>query len=155
MVDNYTREALAIVVDSGIRGEHVVEAVEAVAAWRGAPRLIRVDNGPEFVSKVLDRWAYERRVTLDFSRPGEPTDNAFVESFNGRLQDECLDTHWFLSRSTVNLPENSHHRWASFPVQGHLVGRPARATRAVSLGTGGIGCCGRSDIGGFRAENPI
>ena len=97
LVDNYTREAPAIVVDSGIRGEHVVEAVEAVAARRGAPCLIRVDNGPEFVSKVLDRWAYERGVTLDFSRPGKPTDNALVESFAGRLRDECLDTHWFLS----------------------------------------------------------
>jgi putative transposase len=97
LVDNFTREALAIVVDGGIRGEHVVQAVEQVAAQRGAPRLIRVDNGPEFVSKVLDRWAYERGVTLDFSRPGKPTDNCFVESFNGRLRDECLNTHWFLS----------------------------------------------------------
>jgi putative transposase len=97
LVDNYTREALAIVVDGGIRGEHVVQAVERIAAHRGAPERIRVDNGPEFVSKVLDRWAYERGVTLDFSRPGKPTDNGFVESFNGRLRDECLDTHWFLS----------------------------------------------------------
>jgi putative transposase len=97
VADLNTREALAIVVDSGIRGEHVVEAVEAVATDRGAPCLIRVVNGPEFVSKVLDRWAYERRVTLDFSRPGKPTDNAVVESFNGRLRDERLDTHWFLS----------------------------------------------------------
>ncbi len=97
LVDNFTREALAIVVDGGIRGEHVARAVEAVAARRGPPQSIRVDHGPEFVSKVLDRWAYERGVTLDFSRPGKPTDNAFVESFNGRFRDECLDTHWFLS----------------------------------------------------------
>jgi putative transposase len=97
LVDNYTREALAIVVDSGIRGEYVVAAVEQVARQRSAPQLIRVDHGPEFVSKVLDRWAYERGVTLDFSRPGKPTDNCFVESFNGRFRDECLDTHWFLS----------------------------------------------------------
>ena len=53
--------------------------------------------GPEFISKALDRWAYENGVTLDFSRPGKPTDNAFVESFNGRLRDECLNAHWFLS----------------------------------------------------------
>ena len=57
----------------------------------------RVDNGPEFVSKALDRWAYANGVALDFSRPGKPTDNAFVESFNGRLLDECLNAHWFLS----------------------------------------------------------
>ena len=97
VVDAFTREALAIDVDQGIRGEQVVEAMARIAAVRGAPRTIRVDNGPEFISKALDRWAYENGVTLDFSRPGKPTDNAFVESFNGRLRDECLNTHWFLS----------------------------------------------------------
>ena len=74
-----------------------VEAMTRITLSRGAPRTIRVDNGPEFISKALDRWAYENGVTLDFSRPGKPTDNAFVESFNGRLRDECLNTHWFLS----------------------------------------------------------
>jgi putative transposase len=68
-----------------------------VALHRGTPQRIRVDNGPEFVSNGLDRWAYENRVTLDFSRPGRPIDNAFVESFNGRLREECLNAHWFLS----------------------------------------------------------
>ena len=68
-----------------------------IAGTRGSPRTIRVDNGPEFISKALDRWAYENSVTLDVSRPGKPTDNAFVESFNGRLRDECLNAHWFLS----------------------------------------------------------
>ena len=97
VVDAYTREALAIEVDRGIKGEQVVEAMTRIAVTRGTPRAIRVDNGPEFVSKALDRWAYENAVTLDFSRPGKPTDNAFVESFNGRFRDECLNTHWFLS----------------------------------------------------------
>ena len=97
MVDAYTREALAIEVDQGIKGEQVVEVMTRLAALRGSPNAIRVDNGPEFVSKVLDRWAYANRATLDFSRPGKPTDNAFVESFNGRLRDECLNAHWFLS----------------------------------------------------------
>ncbi len=97
VVDAYTREALVIEVDSGIKGEQVVEAVSRITAVRGAPKPIRVDNGPEFVSKVLDRWAYENGVTLDFSRPGKPTDNAFIESFNGRLRDECLNANWFLS----------------------------------------------------------
>jgi putative transposase len=97
VVDAYTREALTIDVDQGIRGEQVVDAMARIAGVRGAPRTIRVDNGPEFISKALDRWAYENAVTLDFSRPGKPTDNAFVESFNGRLRDECLNTHWFLS----------------------------------------------------------
>jgi len=97
VVDAYTREALVIEVDSGIKGEQVVEAVSRIMAVRGAPKSIRVDNGPEFVSKALNRWAYENGVALDFSRPGKPTDNAFIESFNGRLRDECLNAHWFLS----------------------------------------------------------
>jgi len=97
VVDAFTREALAIDVDQGIKGEQVVEAMTRITLSRGAPRTIRVDNGPEFISKALDRWAYENGVTLDFSRPGKPTDNAFVQSFNGRLRDECLNTHWFLS----------------------------------------------------------
>jgi len=88
---------LAIEVDQGIRGEQVVEVMTRLALLRGAPTTIRVDNGPEFISKALDRWAYQNAVTLDFSRPGKPTDNAFVESFNGRLRDECLNAHWFLS----------------------------------------------------------
>ena len=61
------------------------------------PQTIRVDNGPEFISRSLDLWAYSSGVKLDFSRPGKPTDNAFIESFNGRLRDECLNQHWFLS----------------------------------------------------------
>ena len=68
-----------------------------ITAERGAPKTIRVDNGPEFISKALDLWAYANGVTLDFSRPGKPTDNAFIESFNGRLRDECLNANWFLS----------------------------------------------------------
>ena len=97
VVDAYTREALAIEVDQGIRGEQVVEVMARLASLRGAPTAIRVDNGPEFVSRALDLWAYANGVTLDFSRPGKPTDNAVVESFNGRLRDECLNAHWFLS----------------------------------------------------------
>jgi putative transposase len=97
VVDAFTREALAIDVDQGINGEQVVDAMTRITLSRGALRTIRVDNGPEFISKALDRWAYENGVTLDFSRPVKPTDNAFVESFNGRLRDECLNTHWFLS----------------------------------------------------------
>ncbi|MET3438812.1 transposase InsO family protein [Sphingomonas sp. 1185] len=70
---------------------------QPLASVRGAPKTIRVDNGPEFISKALDRWAYENGITLDSSRPRKLTDNALVESFNGRLRDECLNSHWFLS----------------------------------------------------------
>ena len=68
-----------------------------VSSERSLPKTIRVDNGPEFISKVLDQWSYLNGVTLDFSRPGKPTDNAFIESFNGRFRQECLNENWFLS----------------------------------------------------------
>jgi transposase InsO family protein len=96
-VSTATREALAIDVDQGIKGEQVVEAMDRIASICGVPRAIRVDNGPEFIAMALDRWAYENGVAPDFSRLGKPTDNAFVGSFNGRFRDECLNTHWFLS----------------------------------------------------------
>ena len=74
----------------------MVRVVERIRAIRGTPNFIKVDHGPEFTSKELDKWAYENKVTLDFS-PGKSTDNAFIESFNGSFRDECLNTNWFLS----------------------------------------------------------
>jgi putative transposase len=97
IVDIFSRECLGIEVDQGIKGNDVVYLLDHVKSLRGAPGHIRCDNGPEFVSKALDKWAYENRVVLDFSRPGKPTDNAFVESFIGSLRDECLNVNWFLS----------------------------------------------------------
>jgi len=97
LIDNYTRESLAIEVDRGITGKQVVDVLERIADRRGLPERIFLDNGPEFISKALDLWAYENGVILDFSRPGKPTDNALIESFNGRLRDECLNVNWFLS----------------------------------------------------------
>jgi putative transposase len=97
VVDNFTRRSLAIEVDSSLRGDQVVNVLDRLLREHGAPKCIRVDNGPEFVSKVLDHWAYRNSVVLDFSRPGKPIDNCYVESFNGRFRDECLNTHWFLS----------------------------------------------------------
>ena len=97
VVDNYTRECLAIEVDQGIGGEKVAGVLGRITMERQTPKTIRVDNGPEFVSKVLDQWAYRNGVKLDFSRPGKPTDNAYVESFNGSLREECLNVNWFLS----------------------------------------------------------
>jgi putative transposase len=75
----------------------VVETLERVGRVYGLPKVIRVDQGTEFVSRDLDLWAYTRGVTLDFSRPGKPTDNAFIESFNGKLRAECLPAQWFMS----------------------------------------------------------
>jgi putative transposase len=95
VVDDYTRECLAIEVDQGIGGEKVGGVLGRITMERRIPKTIRVDHGPEFVSKVLDQWAYRNGVILDFSRPGKPTDNAYIETFNGTLRAECLDTHWF------------------------------------------------------------
>ena len=97
IIDNYTRECLAIEVGATLRGEDVVAALNRIAVIRPLPRFIKADNGSEFISKVLDKWAYENGVEIDFSRPGTPTDNAKNESFNGRLREECLNAHWFLS----------------------------------------------------------
>lgn len=91
VVDLFTRESLAIDVGQSLKGEDVVRVLTAITYERGAPRTIKSDNGSEFISKVMAKWAYERGVELDFSRPGKPTDNANVESFNGRLRQECLN----------------------------------------------------------------
>jgi putative transposase len=90
VIDLYTRESLAIHADARFTSEQVVRVLEEVGRSRGSPSSIRVDNGPEFTGRMLDLWAHPNGVTLDFSRPGKPTDNGFIESFNGRLREECL-----------------------------------------------------------------
>jgi len=98
IVDNYSRLCLGIYPDQGIKGEQVVKVLDRLKEESNAlPKKIRVDNGSEFISKVLDKWAYDNGVILDFSRPGKPTDNAYIESFNRSFRDECLNTNWFLS----------------------------------------------------------
>lgn len=98
LVDNYSRECLEIEVGQSLKGFDVVDVMERIKQATGiVPKRIQVDNGSEFVSKVLDKWAYENNVVLDFSRPGKPTDNPFIESFNGSFRDECLNVNWFLS----------------------------------------------------------
>ena len=97
VVDCCSRESLAIHVGQSLMGDDVVRVLNAIVQVRGQPRTIKTDNGSEFIGKVMDKWAYERVVELDFSRPGRPTDNAMVESFNGRLCQECLNKHWFMS----------------------------------------------------------
>ena len=97
IVDNFTRESLAIKVAASIGGQGVVEVLHRLMKQHRMPKTIRVDNGPEFTSKRLDQWAYLNGVELDFSRPGKPTDNAFIEAFNGRFRQECLNENWFLS----------------------------------------------------------
>ena len=97
IVDNCTRECLAIEVDTSITGLRVQGVLDRLADTRGLPKSITVDNGPEFDGQVLDKWAYRSSVQLSFIRPGKPNENAYIESFNGKFRDECLNEHWFIS----------------------------------------------------------
>lgn len=98
VVDNYSRECLAIYAGQSLKGTDVVYVLNQIKMIRNiVPKKIQTDNGSEFISKEMDRWAYENKVTMHYSRPGKPTDNPFVESFNGSFRDECLNAHWFLS----------------------------------------------------------
>jgi putative transposase len=97
LVDDGTRESPMLLVDRSLPAERLVEALEVLRLVRGAPAAIVCDNGPEFVSQALDRWASDHGVVLDFIRPGRPIENCFIESFNGRLRDECLNLHHFPS----------------------------------------------------------
>jgi putative transposase len=96
IVDDFSREALAIVVDTSLPGTRVVRVLEELAETRGLPALIIIDNGPEFAGQALDEWAYRRGVHLHFITPGKPVENAYIESFNGKFRDECLNEHWFM-----------------------------------------------------------
>ena len=97
VVDDFTRACLAIEVDTSIGGRRVVEVLQRLVETRGKPTVLITDNGPEFVGRALDAWAYAQGIRLHFIDPGKPNQNAYVESFNGRFRDECLNEHWFLS----------------------------------------------------------
>jgi len=95
VVDVFTRECLAIEPGQKLGAAEVVNTLSTITASRRAPGRIYCDNGSEFAGRLVDLWAYGNKVTMEFSRPGKPTDNAFIESFNGSLRDECLNMHWF------------------------------------------------------------
>ena len=97
VVDDFTRECLVMHVRVSITGYDVVRGITAVVRFRGPPLAIITDNAPEFVNKALDLWTHETRISHLFIRPGKPVENAYIESFNGRLRDECLNLHWFQS----------------------------------------------------------
>lgn len=109
LVDDCTREALAIEVASGLPALRVIQVLERVAAYRTTlPASIVCDNGPEFAGRALDQWAHARGVALVFIRPGKPVENAYVESFNGKLRDECLNAEWF---RTLAEAQQTIERW--------------------------------------------
>jgi putative transposase len=97
IVDVYTKKCHRIEVDTSINGVRVCRVLDEVGEREGLPEVIMIDNGPEFAGKALDEWAYRNGVKLQFIRPGKPVENAYIESFNGRLRDECLNEHWFIN----------------------------------------------------------
>jgi len=103
-VDVFTREGLAIEGGQSLKGEDGVGVWNRIRQDRGVPKMLYCDDGAEFTSQIMDLWAYQNGVQIDFSRPGKPTDNAHVESFNGTFRAECLDAHWFTS---LQAAENS------------------------------------------------
>jgi putative transposase len=95
LVDNFSRVSPALEVDFSLTGQRVVEVLERLKLTHSLPQVLHCDNGSEFISKAVGDWAHRNNVKLDFSRPAKPTDNPFIESFNGKLRQECLDQHWF------------------------------------------------------------
>lgn len=103
VLDERTRECLVIEIDTSLPGARVITVLERLVAERGAPEVVVIDNGPEFAGRALDQWAYQRGIKLHFIAPGKPAQNAYVESFNGKLRDECLNAHWFGTLADARL----------------------------------------------------
>lgn len=114
VVDDYTRECLAIEVDTSLGGARVVRVLERIAAERGRPRQIRTDNGPEFAGRALDQWCFAQKIEQHFIQPGKPMQNGYVESFNGKFRDECLNESWFITlpdaRATIEQWRQFYNR---------------------------------------------
>jgi putative transposase len=102
-VDDFHRECLAAEVDTSIPGTRVVRVLERLRERRGVPQILVMDNGPEFAGRALEVWAYEQGVRLHFIEPGKPVQNAFIESFNGKMQDECLNGEIFYSLKKAQI----------------------------------------------------
>ena len=103
IVDDFTRECPAIEVDTSLPGLRVTRLLDGLAQTRGLPEIIVMDNGPEFAGKALDAWAYQHGVQLHFIRPGKPVENAYIESFNGKFRDECLNENWFIDLGDARI----------------------------------------------------
>ena len=127
VVDTFTRPSPAIDERKNYRGSDVVETLERVAVEIGYPKTIRLDYGTEFVSKELDLWAFVKGVTLDFSRPGKPTDNAFIESLNGKFGPECLNANWLLSLDDVRRKCEAWRKYYNCAIGTKVPKEPNRA----------------------------
>ena len=125
MVDVFTRECLAIEPGQSLGGAEVVNVLRRITVVRRAPKRIYCDNGSEFSGRLVDLWAYANGVVMEFSRPGKPTDNAYIESFNGTLRDECLNVHWF---DDFTDAQTKLHAWR----QAYNETRPHRSLNELS-----------------------
>ena len=137
ILDEYTRECLAIETDSSIGGLRVVRVLERLKDLRGLPEAIRLDNGPEFTSKAMDDWAYKNGVKLSFIAPGKPTQNAFIESFNGKFREECLNESWFNTleeaREIIEAWRNNYNGFRPHSSLGRLTPLAFAARAAVKV----------------------
>jgi putative transposase len=135
IVDDFTRECVAIEVDRSLPGLRVTRVLDRLHAAVGLPQTIVVDNGPEFAGRTLDAWAYARGVTLRFIRPGKPIENAYVESFNGKFRDECLNEHWFVSLADAKATiEAWRIDYNTVRPHSSLAGRTPDQFAAISVG---------------------
>lgn len=136
IVDQYSRECVAVEADFSLTGGKVVACLEGLKKLRGLPKSITVDNGPEFISKALDAWAYRNGVKLQFIRPGKPVENAFIESFNGRLRDEFLNVETFATLEEVRVKlEAWKYDYNTARPHGSIDGKtPLEYAKQVNLG---------------------
>jgi putative transposase len=135
IVDDFTRECVAIEVDRSLPGLRVARVLDRLHATVGLPQTIVMDNGPEFAGRALDAWAYARGVTLRFIRPGKPIENAYVESFNGKFRDECLNEHWFVSLADAKaVIEDWRIDYNTVRPHSSLAGRTPAHFAAISVG---------------------
>ena len=136
LVDEFTRECLAIEVDTSLSGQRVRRVLDNVVGKRGRPETIVVDNGPEFRGRAVGAWSELQRVRLHFIEPGKPTQNAFIESFNGRLREECLNANWFLSladaRRKIASWQRDYNEERPHSSLGYLPPQVFAATQVVS-----------------------
>jgi putative transposase len=141
ITDDYSREAPAIEVDTSLGGVRVVRVLDRLKVERGLPRQIRSDNGPEFVSKAVEQWAYENGVNWHFIEPGKPIENAYVESFNARFRDECLNENWFTgladARQKIEAWRQDYNRQRPHSSLGYRTPEEFAAMTATSRGKDG------------------
>ena len=140
VVDDFTRECLAVEVDTSLTGQRVTRVLERLRALRGLPEHLVSDNGPEFTGQAVDSWAYQHGVHWQFIEPGKPVQNAYVESFNGKFRDECLNEHWFAqleqARTTVELWRQDYNESRPHSSLGNRTPREFAQAAAAPSGAG-------------------